>query len=106
MKKTIKNIMIAAAVCFGCAACDTLEQFPVDKLYEDNAFLTEDDLELYTNSFYTMFPSAYNVFYGDRISDYIAPVAINKFFLGTYTSQDSGSWTWSAQEHKLFPCPL
>lgn len=96
MKKTIKNIMIAAAVCFGCAACDTLEQFPVDKLYEDNAFLTEDDLELYTNSFYTMFPSAYNVFYGDRISDYIAPVAINKFFLGTYTSQDSGNWTWGA----------
>ena len=46
-------------------SCDTLEQMPVDKLYEDNAFLTEDDLALYTNSFYTMFPSAYNVFYAD-----------------------------------------
>lgn len=96
MKKTITKFLsvIAAGLAFG--ACDTLEQFPTDKLYEDNAFLTESDLELYTNSFYTMFPSAYSIFYGDRISDYMAPVSINKFFLGSYTSQDSGSWTWGS----------
>lgn len=96
MKRFIYNITIATAVLAAFTSCETLEQMPVDKLYEDNAFLTEADLELYSNSFYTMFPSAYNVFYGDRISDYIAPVAINKFFLGTYTAQDSGNWTWGS----------
>ena len=93
MKKLLSNTILAIAAVAAFGSCDTLEQMPVDKLYEDNAFLTEDDLALYTNSFYTMFPSAYNVFYADRISDYIAPVAINKFFLGTYTAQDSGNWT-------------
>ena len=81
MKRIIYYIITLMAATSAINSCDTLEQMPVDKLYEDNAFLTEDDLALYTNSFYTMFPSAYNVFYADRISDYIAPVAINKLFL-------------------------
>lgn len=96
MKRIIYYIITLMAATSAINSCDTLEQMPVDKLYEDNAFLTEDDLALYTNSFYTMFPSAYNVFYADRISDYIAPVAINKLFLGTFTAQDSGNWTWGA----------
>ena len=96
MKRIIYYIITLMAATSAINSCDTLEQMPVDKLYEDNAFLTEDDLALYTNSFYTMFPSAYNVFYADRISDYIAPIAINKLFLGTFTAQDSGNWTWGA----------
>ena len=69
MKRIIYYIITLMAATSAINSCDTLEQMPVDKLYEDNAFLTEDDLALYTNSFYTMFPSAYNVFYADRISE-------------------------------------
>ena len=72
------------------AGCNTLEQNPSDKLFESNAFQTEADLKLYTNGFYSMLPSAYTIFYGDRVSDYMAPIAVGKFFLGSYTAQDSG----------------
>lgn len=92
MKKIIIPIIIAAMAC----ACDTLDQRPGDKLFEDNAFQTEADLELYTNSFYSMFPSAYNIFYGDRLSDNFAPISISKFLLGSYTAQDGSGWSWGA----------
>lgn len=92
----MKRLTILAAALLVTAACDTLEQNPMDKLFEDNAFQTESDLELYTNSFYSMFPSAYTIFYGDRISDYMAPIAVSKFFLGSYTAQDGSGWTWGS----------
>lgn len=78
------------------AGCNTLEQNPSDKLFESNAFQTEADLKLYTNGFYSMLPSAYTIFYGDRVSDYMAPIAVGKFFLGSYTAQDSGGWSWGS----------
>ena len=91
MKKTV--YLLAALLALGC---NTLEQNPVDKLFESNAFQTEADLKLYTNGFYSMLPSAYTIFYGDRISDYMAPIAVGKFFLGSYTAQDSGNWSWGS----------
>lgn len=91
MKKTVFLLMTLIAV-----SCNTLEQNPVDKLFENNAFQTEADLKLYTNGFYSMLPSGYTVFYGDRISDYMAPIAVGKFFLGSYTAQDSGNWSWGS----------
>ncbi len=91
----MKRISCILTVCI-LAACSTLEQNPVDKLFESNAFETEADLQLYTNSFYSMLPSANTVFYGDRISDYLAPIAVGQFFLGSYTAQDSGGWSWGS----------
>lgn len=91
MKKTV--YLLAALLALGC---NTLEQNPVDKLFESNAFQTEADLKLYTNGFYSMLPSAYTIFYGDRISDYMAPIAVGKFILGSYTAQDSGNWSWGS----------
>ena len=56
MKKTV--YLLAALLALGC---NTLEQNPVDKLFESNAFQTEADLKLYTNGFYSMLPSAYTI---------------------------------------------
>ena len=91
MKKTVFLLAVILA-----ASCNMLEQNPVDKLFEENAFETEADLQLYTNSFYSMLPSAYTIFYGDHLSDYLAPIAIGKFLLGSYTAQDSGGWSWGS----------
>lgn len=78
-------------------ACnDLLNKEPLSEVTPDSFFNTEKDLELYTNSFYLMFPAA-SIYNGDGASDNIieynmAPRLRNDRIVPT----DAGSagWTW------------
>ena len=70
MKKLIKYTLvgIAALGLYGCE--DQLDRYPKDKLTPDKFFRNEQECQLYTNDFYTMFPSAGTI-YGET-ADIIA----------------------------------
>ena len=59
--RTIKHIFISAALLTGFASCD-LNEFPKDSISPDTFFHTESELELYTNQFYLMEPTAVNLY--------------------------------------------
>lgn len=59
--RTIKYIFISAALLTGFVSCD-LNEFPKDSISPDTFFHTESELELYTNQFYLMEPTAVNLY--------------------------------------------
>ena len=68
--KTIYFI-IFIAVC-SLTGCEKLEQLPQSSASRDAVFGSDKGLELYTNSFYQILPSANNVHTADAMSDYAA----------------------------------
>ena len=58
MKKIILYIFSGVAACGFCGCEDALDRFPKDRLTPESFFRTEEECQLYTNDFYTMFPSA------------------------------------------------
>ncbi len=62
--------LILLTVCF--IQCKKLEQLPQSTASADAVFSSEKGLELYSNSFYRMLPSANNIHTADAVSDYAA----------------------------------
>lgn len=93
MKENIIILMLLLILSSGCN--DLLDKNPVDGLTPDQAFNTEQNLQLYVNSFYaTMIPGGNAIFTGDNMSDIIVPRDVPAYLLGQYTSQQAGGWTW------------
>jgi hypothetical protein len=94
MKKTYFNILIAAAV--GFAGCKKdLDLKPFDKLSPVSAFNTEEDLQLYANSFYNMLPDGKDIVRGDALSDYLVGSTPNTYLYGSFNSTMATGWSWS-----------
>ncbi|WP_200976038.1 RagB/SusD family nutrient uptake outer membrane protein [Echinicola sp. 20G] len=93
-----------------------MERYPLDQISDENFWKTEQDLELYCNSFYstyitgfgsgwgtsTVSPYGYNeaIAYGDVISDNGAPQTYSKVAADQYNGHisggsGSGGWNWS-----------
>ncbi|AWW32890.1 RagB/SusD family nutrient uptake outer membrane protein [Echinicola strongylocentroti] len=91
-----------------------MDRYPLDEITDENFWKTEQDLELYCNSFYTEYitgfgtgwgtstvaPYGYNeaIAYGDVITDNAAPEAYSKVAAdqyNTYVGGGSGSSGWS-----------
>lgn len=87
--------IIALAVCL--ASCtDMLDISPVDKLYPNNYFKTETELELYTNSFYQrMIPGGLTVVNRDEMGDFTSKNSSPTFIAGSYSSINEGKWNWT-----------
>ena len=93
MKKYILYILTGVAACGLCSCEDALDRYPKDRLTPDNFFLTEEECQLYTNDFYTMFPSAGTI-YGET-ADIIAKTTLTSEVLGNRTvPATAGSWKW------------
>lgn len=81
MKHTIINALFLSAA-IACISCeDMLDYQPKDRLSPDTYFKTETDCELWTNNYYTVFPSAegiysepYDVIVRDVLADEISGV--------------------------------
>lgn len=81
MKHTIINALFLSAA-IACISCeDMLDYQPKDRLSPDTYFRTETDCELWTNNYYTVFPSAegiysepYDVIVRDVLADEISGV--------------------------------
>lgn len=100
-------------VLFGSCNDDFMERYPLDKISDHVFWKTEQDLELYCNSFYyayipghgtgwgeTKQPWGYSgsfAVYGDMISDNMAPKNYSKTAAGKYEitpGAGSGGWNW------------
>ncbi len=91
MKKLIKYTLvgIAALGLYGCE--DQLDRYPKDKLTPDKFFRNEQECQLYTNDFYTIFPTTV---YGES-ADVIAKNLLTREVLGNRTVPATAStWKW------------
>lgn len=71
-----------------------LDLHPLDSLTPDQAFSTEANLQLYTNSFYNSgIPGATATFVGDGFSDIQSQNTVPLYISGNYTSQQGGGWS-------------
>ena len=93
MKHTIINALFLSAA-IACISCeDMLDYQPKDRLSPDTYFKTETDCELWTNNYYTVFPSAegiysepYDVIVRDVLADEISGVR--------KPMPTDGNWHW------------
>lgn len=93
MKHTIINTLFLSAA-IACISCeDMLDYQPKDRLSPDTYFKTETDCELWTNNYYTVFPSAegiysepYDVIVRDVLADEISGVR--------KPMPTDGNWNW------------
>lgn len=73
-----------------------LDKSPLDKLTPEQAFVNENTLQLYVNSFYAqMLPSGPTIYKGDVMSDITVPNAVPQYIGGTFGSQQSSGWGWA-----------
>jgi hypothetical protein len=84
-----------------------LEKSPFDSLTPDQAFATEQNLQLYINSLYQSVPSAQAIYgeggqsiqnyylLGNIISDNTVWDQLNPYLSGGFTSRTSQGWGWS-----------
>ncbi|CAL1520743.1 RagB/SusD family nutrient uptake outer membrane protein [Chitinophaga sp. MM2321] len=82
-----------------------LERNPLDSLTPDEAFSSEENLQLYINSFYSqMIPTPAdiygygdfsNLYIGDKLSDIITVRDVSPYLYGVYSAQQATGWTWT-----------
>jgi hypothetical protein len=104
----IYNIVLIIFLGMLIGSCKkVLEKNPLDSLTPEQAFATDQNLELYTNSFYQMIPSAQAIygesgslagyyFQGNIISDNTGWTQTNPYLGNGFTSRSSQGWSWSA----------
>src|SRR5215211_4146555 len=91
-------ILLFVMVVF-CIRCKKLEQLPQATASQDAVFSSEKGLELYTNSFYRMLPTANNIITADNVSDYGARRDVPRFIRdGAYSSNVSDNTSASAYD--------
>ena len=94
MKTSIKYIGVLLSASLLLASCEkTLDKFPLDKLSPETFLSTETEMQTYTNSFYTMFPGASDLY--SESSDAVIGTDLHQALWGgrTINSGDSG-WSW------------
>lgn len=87
-----KILFYIGLLVIGLSSCD-LDEFPMDELTPETFFKNENDLKLYTNSFYSMFPGA-STFYAESTDITIGrdlPEAIRGARIVPNTG---GGWNW------------
>lgn len=97
MMKSLKKYLAILLTAFLLYSCDDLlNSEPFDKLVPSAFFQTEDDLRLYSNSFYQRgLPGGLEVVQSDEMGDYTSKIQSPKFIAGSYDAGDEASWDWS-----------
>ncbi|SDD11747.1 RagB/SusD family nutrient uptake outer membrane protein [Niabella drilacis] len=103
----MRHLTFIIAFCFLLGACKkVLDKNPVDSLTPSQAFSSEQNLQLYVNSFYQMLPNALKItganagtledYYisGDIMSDVTAWSQNLPYLTGGYTSKVAQGWDW------------
>ena len=89
------NLIIAFffGVLLSFASCD-LNNLPLDSIAPETFFETENDLKLYTNSFYNMLPSGEGV-YNERIDNVISNDLSDELRGTRIVPTSGGGWSWT-----------
>lgn len=93
MKNKAISILLGllAFVVGGCE--DMLDRYPKDKLTPENYFHTEEECQLYTNDFYSMFPGG-SAIYGET-ADIISQTTLTSEVLGNrVVPSTANTWKW------------
>ena len=93
MKRIIIYVISGLTAVLSCGCEDALDRFPKDRQTPDNFFRNEEECQLFTNDFYTMFPSSgiYN-----ESADIIAKQSLSSEVLGNRTvPSTASSWKWT-----------
>jgi hypothetical protein len=92
----IKNIGFLLLIVLALTSCKKfLSIDPLDKLTPEQAFSTENNLQLYVNSFYVQnLPDGPSIFQGDVMTDITVPNAVPNYLSGRLSSQDATGWNW------------
>ncbi len=86
------NIILLAGAVFLSSCEDFLTRLPQDALTPEIFFKSEVECELYTNDFYTLFPST--SIYSETV-DYIIPLELSSTVIGNRTVPASeDAWNW------------
>jgi hypothetical protein len=107
--KKYRNLLYIVAAVFAMltVSCKkNLEKFPLDSLTPQQAFSSEQDLQLYVNSFYQMVPSAQAIYgesgsiqgyylHGNILNDQTIWDQKNNYLHGGFTSKDAQGWSWT-----------
>jgi hypothetical protein len=90
-----KQYLWFVILCFLFARCEKeLEQTPLSTTSKSAVFGSQDGLDLYTNSFYSIFPGLTTSL--DAMSDYLAVKAVPTFIQqGAFAPTLSSGWTWT-----------
>lgn len=94
MKKILQLISICICIC-ALHACEKnfLDRQPLDEISPDQFFRSAKDLELYTNSFYTMLPTAEDIY--NETEDNVVKTSLSDVQTGNRTVPISGGgWNW------------
>jgi starch-binding outer membrane protein, SusD/RagB family len=78
-------------------ACNKLDRLPISEVSPNQYFKTQQDLEIYTNGFYTMLPGT-TIYTDDTQSDDVDPLTISDLMAGrTIVQMDAknAGWEWS-----------
>lgn len=94
MKLRLYKLAAVGAGLLALTSCESaLDRFPKDKLTPDTFFKTGTECELFTNDFYTMFPSASDIF--SESADIISKTSLIQEVLGNkQVPSTSSSWKW------------
>lgn len=75
------------------ASCD-MNNLPLDSISPNTFFNTENDLRLYTNSFYNMLPSAEGV-YNEKVDNVVSTDLADELRGTRIVPTSGGGWSWS-----------
>lgn len=91
--KMLYFLLAGAIVLNACKK--VLDQEPKATATKDAVFSNEAGLQLYTNSFYTIIPSASEVMRGDAMSDYAVRTEVPDYLRpNVYNATLSSGWSW------------
>ena len=94
MKHTIINVILFLAT-IACVSCEEMLDFqPKDRLSPDTYFRTETDCELWTNNYYTVFPSAEGV-YSEPFDVIVRDVLADEISGVRKPMPTDGNWKWT-----------
>lgn len=94
MKHTIINVILFLAA-IACVSCEDMLDFqPKDCLSPDTYFRTETDCELWTNNYYTVFPSAEGV-YSEPFDVIVRDVLADEISGVRKPMPTDGNWKWT-----------
>ncbi len=87
------NYLWFLALILSITACEKLDQEPQSTTSKPAVFGSENGLQLYTNSFYSILPG--NSTSLDAMSDYLAVKSVSNFIQeGAFAPNLSSGWTW------------
>mgnify|MGYP003575783251 FL=1 len=92
MKPMLAGILLLSAL----SSCKKfLDRTPLDRLTPEQAFATENTLDLYVKSFHVqMLPDGPSIYQGDVMSDITVPNAVPAYIAGRVSSQEASGWNW------------